>query len=128
MNRRGFMKCVSAGALLGVSGCLGYTRTSPSDYELVRSGYTNGKAWIDVKYTGDEEGKVQYKLYIRDAGTYVEESNTEAEELTSGQTHRLSANMEDVIFDRETASVGMKIVNSEDPDSVGDIGSIRITE
>lgn len=122
------MKCVSAGALFGFSGCLGYTRTSPNDYELVRSGYTNGKAWIDVKYTGDEEGKVQYKLYIRDSGSYVQESNTEAKELTPAETHRISANMDDVIFDRETASVGMKIINSEDTDSVGDIGSIPITE
>lgn len=90
--------------------------------------YKRESFWIDVKYTGDEEGKVQYKLYIRDSGSYVQESNTEAKELKPAETHRISANMDDVIFDRETASVGMKIINSEDTDSVGDIGSIPITE
>lgn len=128
MNRRGLIKCVSAGALFGFSGCLGYTRTSPSDYELIRSGYTDGKAWIDVKYTGDEEGKVQYELYIRDQGSYVEQSSTQAEELTPGETHRLPANMQDLIFDRSTASIGIKIINSEDPDSVGDVGTVPIEQ
>lgn len=47
--------------------------------------------------------------------------------LEVGEKHRLSAEIEEVLFSQTSASVGLIIVNTEG-DVDGDVGSIRIDE
>lgn len=128
MKRRQFLGTVGVGAVLGLSGCLGYTRTSPSDFELVESGYTDGIAWVDVRYSGEQEGKIQYKLYISDGGSFVKESRTESVMVSPGRQYRVRAKIDDVVFDRDTASVGLRIINTEDTEAEGDVGKLPISQ
>lgn len=126
-TRRKFAMGVVGLSVLG-SGCLGYTTTSKDDYELIQSGYTNGNAWIDIQYNGDDEGRVQYQIYIEAPnGVTVKESSVQGEMLHPGDEIRLSAEMDDILFDRDEASVGFIIVNSELENMEDqDVGSVPI--
>lgn len=113
-------------ALVGASGCLGYVRTDPDNYELLDAGYTDGTAWVDINYTGNSEGKIQYKLYITESDMHIESSSTQGSTVGQGQ-HRFTADI-DAIFNREESSIGFILINTDAGyDGEVDIGTTSIT-
>lgn len=127
MKRRTFITAVVA----LMAGCLGYTRTTANDYELLNAGYTDGDAWLDVRYTGTETGRIQYRLFIEEQGVLVNDSQTQGKHVEPDNSYRLTASV-DGHFDRTQSSVGFRLINPEgglDENGNGlDVGRVSINK
>ena len=93
-----------------LAGCFGYTRTMPEDYELLNAGYVDGDAWLDIAYSGEEDGRIQYRLFIEESGVFVEDSSTQVKMLETGGSYRLTAPI-DAMFDVSNSSIGLRLIN-----------------
>lgn len=136
INRRNFGAGVLAGATSFLGGCTTTTvwqmpNTDPNNYTLLDCGFVEEteRAWIDVKYTGNKSGKVDFELYLEENGSFITQSISHTQSVSNGMNTRISVDswqqFEDFVFNPEEGSIGLIIANPTQENA--DVGSIPVS-
>jgi len=94
-------------------GLMGYVLTDAANYDMLDMGITGDTLWADVRYTGPNEGKVQFRIHVQENGVHVASSGVQAMRISPHTTQRVDMPAENYVVDEEELAVYLEIVNSQ---------------